>query len=63
MTWLRRPGIGVALLIGCAFVVAAAAYWFLGRYIDPAGTVLLVFAGGSIGFGIAVLLRAALADE
>ncbi len=49
--------------LALAFLVAAGVYWFLGNYIDPVGTVLLVFAGVSIAFGFAVLLRATAIDR
>ncbi len=60
MTRFYRIFVGFLAL---AFLVAAAVYWFLGNYIDPVGTVLLVFAGVSIAFGFAVLLRATAIDR
>lgn len=63
MSWLRGPAARIAAGIAAIFIVTAAAYWFLGSYLDPAGTVLLLFAGASIGFGFAVLLRDSWADR
>lgn len=53
----------IAVGIAVIFVVAAILYWFLSGYLDPAGTVLLVFVGGSAAFGFGVLLRAAAIDR
>ncbi len=61
--WLRRPGLRAVVIIAALFLLAAAAYWFLGNYIDPAGTVLLTFAGLYIAFGFAVLLRDSWAER
>ncbi len=52
-----------AIAIAAVFAVAAIAYWFLSGYLDPAGTVLLLFVGGSAAFGFSVLLRAAALDR
>lgn len=49
--------------LAVAFLLAAAVYWFAGNYIDPVGAVLLVFAGLSIAFGFAILLRATAIDR
>jgi hypothetical protein len=58
-----RGAVLLGLAILAVFAVAAVAYWFLSGYLDPAGTVLLLFVGGSAGFGFAMLLRAAALDH
>lgn len=62
---MSLPPSATLLAVGIAviFVVAAALYWFLSGYLDPAGTVLLVFVGGSAAFGFGVLLRATALDR
>lgn len=60
MTRTQRIFVGFLAL---AFLLAAGVYWFLGNYIDPVGTVLLIFAGLSIAFGFAVMLRATAIDR
>ncbi len=39
------------------FVAVAIVYWFVSSYLDPAGTVLLLFMGFAMGFGYLVIFR------
>ncbi len=39
------------------FVAVAIVYWFVSNYLDPAGTVLLLFMGFAMGFGYLVIFR------
>lgn len=55
---MSRPRIPRAAFIAVPFVVAAVAYWYLGDYIDPAGTILLIGIGLTMAFGFLVLFRA-----
>ena len=62
MSGSRAP-VFLGFTVLAVFALAAIAYWFLSGYLDAAGTVLLLFVGGSAGFGFAVLLRAAALDR
>ncbi len=46
-----------AALIAGLFLAAAVGYWFGSGNLDPAGTVMLVFAAGAIAFGFTILFR------
>jgi hypothetical protein len=47
-----------AIVIAALFAIAATVYWFASGYRDAAGTVMLAFAAGAIGFGLLILFRA-----
>ncbi|HEX8939387.1 MAG TPA: hypothetical protein VF763_04415 [Candidatus Limnocylindrales bacterium] len=51
--WRPRTAAAIAAI----FVVAGLVYWFGSGYLDPAGTVLLIWAGLAIGFGYLVIFR------
>ncbi len=46
-----------AAVIAAIFIVTAIIYWFASGFLDPTGTVLLIWAGGAIGFGYLVIFR------
>lgn len=54
---LWRWETGLAILI--VFWLAAIVYWVWSGALDPAGATMLLFAGGAMGFGFAILFRGA----
>jgi hypothetical protein len=50
--WTARS----AVILGALFIVVGAIYYLANSRPDPAGAVLLVIAGLSIGFGFGVLI-------
>lgn len=57
MERLWRWETGVAILV--VFWLAALLYWVWSGALDPAGATMLLFAGGAMGFGFAILFQGA----